>query len=85
MKGHKTWKWLCKKNLNRVKELLVEFSEYVKIENRNGEFSINRTAENIAMGLLNIIFDSNLKNLNMETKNYPAIDLGDKKRELRFK
>lgn len=70
------------KNLNRVKELLVEFSEYMKIENRNGEFGINRTAENIAIGLLNIIFDSNLKNLNTEVKNHLAIDLGDKNKRI---
>lgn len=69
-------------NLNRIKELLVDLSKYAKIENSNGELSINRAAENIIAGLLNIIFDSNLKNLNTEIKNYPAIDLGDKSKKL---
>lgn len=60
----------------------MDLSKYGKIENHNGEYSINRTAENIIAGLFDIIFDGNFTNLNTEIKNHPAIDLGDKNKRI---
>ena len=69
--------------LFRISQLLSRFKEQVKILNSNGEFSINIHAENILIGVLNIIFDCNLKNVNYEeNKIYPSIDLRDEKKKL---
>lgn len=70
--------------LNEIKELLVTFSRYIELENSNGEFGINKTAENIIAGLLNIVFECRLKNMNEKCSNYPAIDLADLDRKIVF-
>lgn len=70
--------------LNKIKELLVTFSRYVELENSNGEFGINKTAENIIAGLLNIVFECRLKNMNEKNSNYPAIDLADLDKKIVF-
>lgn len=72
------------KALIEIKELLISFSRYIEIENSNGEFGINKIAENILAGLLEIVFDCELQNLNMGHKNFPGIDLGDENRKIAF-
>lgn len=70
-------------SLFRISQLLSRFTEQVKILNSNGEFSINIHAENILIGVLNVIFDCNLKNVNYEeNKTYPSIDLRDQKKRI---
>lgn len=71
------------KSLLRISQLLSRFSEQVDILNCNGEFSINIHAENILIGILNVIFDCKLENVNyQENRIYPAIDLRDKGKRL---
>lgn len=43
---------------------------------------INNLNEDISSKLLNVAYNWDLKNLNEEKKNYPAIDLGDKSRQI---
>jgi hypothetical protein len=43
---------------------------------------INNLNEDITTKLLNLAYDWDLKNLNEEKKNYPAIDLGDKSKQI---
>jgi hypothetical protein len=54
----------------------------IKGRNSSDLFDINRAAEDFIAGLLNKFFDWNLINLNLEQKNHPAIDLGDKKNKI---
>lgn len=62
-----------------ISKYLSRFREQVKTLNRNGEFSINIHAENVLIGILNIVFDVDLENVNYsEGKNYDTIDLRDK-------
>lgn len=69
--------------LYRISQLLSRFTEQVKILNSNGEFSINIHAENILIGILNVIFDCKLKNVNYEeNKIYPSIDLRDQSKRV---
>jgi hypothetical protein len=43
---------------------------------------INNLNEDITAKLLNLAYDWDLKNLNEEKKNYPAIDLGDRSKQI---
>lgn len=70
------------KELNMIKELLVDLSKYIEIENSNEEYAINKIAENILIGVFNILFDCDLKNMGYIKKNYPAIDLADSARKI---
>lgn len=68
--------------LNKLKELLVSFSTYIEMENKNGEFGINKLAENIIGGLLGIIFGCEFKNMNVPSQNYPTVDLADEDKRI---
>ena len=72
------------RELNKIKELLVDFSKYIDLENSNGEFGINKTAENIIAGLLNIVFGFELENMNKGINNYPGVDLADVDKKIAF-
>ena len=43
---------------------------------------LSESEESLMEGLLNIILDSDLKNMNLERENFPAIDLGDRRKGL---
>ena len=43
---------------------------------------LSESEESLMEGLLNIILDSDLKNMNLKRENFPAIDLGDRERKL---
>jgi len=43
---------------------------------------LSESEESLMEGLLNIILDSDLKNMNLEKENFPAIDLGDDRKKL---
>ena len=65
-------------------EMLTQWVTAVKLRNAVNYTDINRTAENLALRLLNTAYDYNLKNLNWDQYNYPAVDLGDQKRGIAF-
>lgn len=66
--------------------LLVSFSDNVRNDNAMGSLFINSIAEDISKPILSRLFNCyDLQNLNYITgRNYPAIDLGDKKRRISF-
>lgn len=51
---------------------------YIELSNDVGEFDINKRSEDFFNGLLNLMFNLNLINMNKLRMNFPAIDLGDK-------
>lgn len=54
----------------------------IKNENVEGRNDINKECEDIIKSILNVIYDLELKNVNEERINYPAIDLADVKRNI---
>ena len=71
--------------LHRIRTLLSRFQEEVRIDNVNGEFSINIHAENVLVNVLNIAYRLDLKNVNYEEgKTFPAIDLRDEHNRIAF-
>ncbi len=70
--------------LTNVSKYLSRLNEQVQILNKNGDFSINKHAENALIDILNILFNCDLTNINQLKTNYPAIDLVDKKRKIAF-
>jgi len=73
-----------KNELDTVVEMLTQWVTAVKLRNALNYTDINRTAENLALRLLNTAYNYNLKNLNWDQNNYPAVDLGDQKRGVAF-
>lgn len=55
------------------------------MQNRNGLFDINKYCEDVFCGLLNIVYDLNLNNLNCIAYNFPATDLGDYNKRICFR
>lgn len=49
-----------------------------------GLTNIHKHCENFMMGLLNLVYGYELKNLNDETSNVPGLDLGDSKRKIAY-
>lgn len=58
-------------------EKLALLQSMVTLSNSQQLYDIDHTLEDFCVGLLNIVFGWNLKNINYEKKNTPAIDLGD--------
>ena len=73
-----------KNELDAVVEMLTQWVTAVKMRNAVNYTDINRIGENLALRLLNTAYDHNLKNLNWDQNNYPAVDLGDQKRGIGF-
>lgn len=67
-----------------VAKYLSIIQAYVHIQNCKGLFDINKYCEDVFCGLLNIVYDLNLINLNGIDYNFPAVDLGDYNRRICF-
>jgi len=67
-----------KKTIDRIAELIARFRAEVEALNSQNLYDINIHAENIIIPILNFVYGLNLKNANLEEKNYSAIDLIDK-------
>lgn len=66
------------KDLNEdVSKFFTMIETYIKYENKNGNFDINKYCEKFFCGLLNIVYKLNLRDLNELIMNFPAVDLGD--------
>lgn len=66
------------KDINEnVNKYFTMIETYIKYENSDGNFDINKYCEEFFCGLMNIAFKSNLVNLNTLKMNFPAVDLGD--------
>lgn len=55
---------------------------YIELSNDVGDFDINKKSEDFFRGLLNLLFNLDLENMNKIKLNFPAIDLGDKKNRI---
>jgi hypothetical protein len=72
------------KSLLRISELLSRFKVQTGILNASCLLDINVIAEDFLIPILNTLFECNLINANRISKNFPAIDLIDKKCRISF-
>lgn len=70
------------KLLLNISELLSRFKVQVGILNASSMLDINVVSENFLIPILNEIYDCDFKNANLFEKNYPAVDLVDKKNKI---
>jgi WD40 repeat protein len=73
--------------MNYISRIIELFSNWVGQINAYNEirwYDINRYSEDIALYLLNKIYNYKLRNLNDEQEDYPAIDLGDEDNKIAF-
>lgn len=66
------------KYLDNIIDKLNLLRGEIKSRGKLGLYDINNHCEDFFCSILNIIYDSNLENLNAKHLNYPGIDLGDK-------
>ena len=63
--------------LLKIKDYLCDIEKSIEFDTRADLFDINKHCENFYCGLLNIVYDYNLKNANIDSKNYSSVDLID--------
>lgn len=68
--------------MNNISESLAILCNYVEMTNFINLYNINIIAEDFYCGLLNLIFDYDLKNINNLEKNAKAIDLYDSQKRV---
>lgn len=68
--------------VDSITQQLSGLVTYVFLKNQCGKFDINTSSEDFFCDLLNLIYDIDLISLNKEKANFPAIDLGDKKKRV---
>lgn len=63
---------------NRIAELFPIFDRQIEAHKAMGNTDINRIAETVLIPIFKEVYGyQNLKNLNQDNNNYPAVDLGD--------
>jgi WD40 repeat protein/energy-coupling factor transporter ATP-binding protein EcfA2 len=72
------------KEIQRINRLISRWISEIGTNNAFGFLDINRVSEDICAQLLNKIYGYDLRNLNYEKRDYPAIDLGDEKNKIAF-
>lgn len=72
------------KTIKNISLRLSILTGHVKQLNSLNLLDLNIHAENFYRDFLNLIYDSNLINMNTIEKNAPAIDLGDKEKRIAF-
>ena len=77
-KGGKAMPTYTARLVDRAKERLLYWEREVKLDNQMGLTDINKAAENFYRGLLNIILDAELVNMNLMKMDFPAVDLAEK-------
>lgn len=63
--------------MNRIRTLISRWVVEIEAYNAESLYDINKVSENIALHLLNLIFNLKLQDLNKIKKKFPAVDLGD--------
>ncbi|WP_010662368.1 SMEK domain-containing protein [Marinilabilia salmonicolor] len=63
--------------ISSIRSGLEDIQKFIRHRYDQGESSITFIIELYLQELLNVVFDTNLKNLNFLRKNYPSIDLAD--------
>jgi hypothetical protein len=70
--------------LQGVYDCLGNWWGQIRTRNARGLYDINQVSEDVAARLLNLVFNMELENLNLENKNIPGIDLGDNTNKIAF-
>lgn len=65
-----------------IKRYLAWFTSQVRIENQSGNFDINKYTENFLIPIVDEIYKKSFERLEFTKKNYPAIDLGSKDKQI---
>lgn len=68
--------------MRRARRYLAIWMTNIGLDNDQGLTDINSEAEDFCCGLLNIVLDAQLQNMNLLQMNFPAIDLADKSRRI---
>ena len=68
--------------MRRTRRYLAIWMTNIGLDNDQGLTDINSDAEDFCCGLLNIVLEARLQNLNLLQMNFPAIDLADKDRRI---
>ena len=68
--------------LKQIEEHLSILTVRVKLSNSQGRTDINSHAEDFYCGLLNLVLDKSLRNLNALKMDFPAVDLADEEGKL---
>ena len=63
--------------LSKIKDYLCDIERSIEFDTRADLFDINKHCENFYCGLLNIMYGYNLKNANIDSRNYASVDLID--------
>lgn len=71
-----------KKHITEIENQLAVLSSMININNSANLTDINVFLEQDICGLLNLLYDYELVNMNFEHNNYPGIDLADAKRRI---
>lgn len=65
------------KEVSEIKEYIKKWIYEIEISNSLNYFDINKVSEGVCLRLLNMIYKYNLRDLNIEKKNFPGVDLGN--------
>ena len=68
--------------MRRISHYIAIWMTNIGLNNGQGLTDINADAEDFCCGLLNIVLDAQLQNMNLLQMNFPAIDLADSRRRL---
>lgn len=63
--------------MDQITNALSVLTVNVKLNNSRGRTDVNKDAEDFYCGLLNLVLDAELKNMNLLRMDFPAIDLAD--------
>ena len=64
--------------MEQIRDALSILTVNVKLYNSRGLTDVNKAAEDFYCGLLNIVLDAQLENMNLLKMDFPAIDLADR-------
>ena len=70
--------------IERISDYISRLKKYFKNIASNGLTDGLKYAEPFVQGLLNLVYDLELESLNASKKNFPGVDLGDKKRKIAY-
>lgn len=68
--------------LYEIRKYLAWFASQLKLENKSGNFDINKYAEGFLIPIVNAVFNTQFKRLEWLKVNYPAIDVLSEEKEI---
>ncbi len=67
------------KEIEAITEKIAALQTELEFVGKAGLYNLNKHCEGFIQGLLNIVYDFKLENLNRLVSNFPGLDLGDRK------